>query len=210
VFSRWQYAFTPKSSELRKKVKSDYFRRSHFLTRFSNSVGRTILIESRQNRMTSNAFRHISAMAESPSGMGTGGTAAAGAATTALQIVGDPAGRAGPAPPAKPKMARADSLTAPLQVAMPRAFVGLWMLDRDAARKDYAELARAASRRAEDANPLEVTEVQAEQWVARAVGSGKQLMLKKRDKDAAWEEALPVTYLSSVQPYGGYRVLQNP
>jgi hypothetical protein len=84
------------------------------------------------------------------------------------------------------------------------------MLDRDAARKDYAELARAASRRAEDANPLEVTEVQAEQWVARAVGSGKQLMLKKRDKDAAWEEALPVTYLSSVQPYGGYRVLQNP
>jgi len=63
---------------------------------------------------------------------------------------------------------------------MPRAFVGLWML------------ARAASRGAEDANPLEVTEVQADEWVARAVRSGKQLMLQKRDKDAAWEEALLV------------------
>jgi len=60
------------------------------------------LIESRQNRLFFNAFRHISAMAESPSGVGTGGTAAAGVATTALQIVGDPAGGAGPAPPAKP------------------------------------------------------------------------------------------------------------
>jgi len=41
---------------------------------------------------------------------------------------------------------------------MPRAFVGLWMLDRDAARKDYVKLARAASRGGDDANPLEVTE----------------------------------------------------
>ena len=54
-----------------------------------------------------------------------------------------------------------------------------------AGNKDYAKLARAASRGAEDANPLEVTEVQAEEWVARAVGSGKQLMLQKRDKDAS-------------------------
>ena len=140
-------------------------------------------------------------MAESPSGVGTGGAAAAGAATTALQIVSDPAGGAGPAPPAKPKMARAPSQIAPLRAAMPRAFVGLWMLDRDAARKDYAKLARTASRGAEDATPLEVTEVQAEEWVARAVGSGKQLMLQNREKDAA-EEALLVAYLSSVQPYG--------
>ena len=57
------------------------------------------------------------------------------------------------------------------------------MLDRDAARKDYAKLSRAASRGAEDANPLEVTEAQAEEaeeWVARAVGSGKPLMLQKK------------------------------
>jgi len=70
-------------------------------------------------------------MAGSPSGADTAWAAAAGAATTALQ-------------PAKPKAA--PSLTALLRAAMPRAFVGLWMLDRDAARKDYAKLARAASR----------------------------------------------------------------
>jgi hypothetical protein len=32
------------------------------------------------------------------------------------------------------------------------------MRDRDAARKEYAKLARAASRGGDDANPLEVTE----------------------------------------------------
>jgi hypothetical protein len=79
---------------------------------------------------------------------------------------------------------------------MPRAFVGLWILDRDAARKDYAKLAQAATRGAEDDNPIEVIEVQAEEWVTRAVGSDKQLMLQKRDKDAAWEEALLVACLS--------------
>jgi len=78
--------------------------------------------------------------------------------------------RGGTGAPAKPKMARPLSLTAPLRAAMPRAFVRLWMLDRDAARKDYAQLARAASRGAEDVNSLEVTELQAEEWVARAVG----------------------------------------
>ena len=59
------------------------------------------------------------------------------------------------------------------------------MLDRETARKDYAKLARAASRGAEDGNPIEVTKLQTEEWVARAVGSGKQLMLQKSDKDAA-------------------------
>ena len=57
------------------------------------------------------------------------------------------------------------------------------MLDRDAAKKDYAKLPRAASLGADDANPLEVTEAQAEEaeeWVARAVGSGKQLMLQRK------------------------------
>jgi len=32
------------------------------------------------------------------------------------------------------------------QSAMSRAFIGLWMLGRDGARKDYAKLALAASR----------------------------------------------------------------
>ena len=42
---------------------------------------------------------------------------------------------------------------------MPRAFVGLWMLDRDAARKDYAKLARGGGAAGgDDANPLEVIE----------------------------------------------------
>jgi hypothetical protein len=66
---------------------------------------------------------------------------------------------------------------------MPHAIVGLWMLDRDAARKDYAKLAQAVSRGGDDASPLKVTEAQAEEakeWVARAVESGKQLMLQKR------------------------------
>ena len=119
-------------------------------------------------------------MAESPSGAGTGGTAAAGAATTALQTVGEPAGGAGPPPPAKSKKPRAPPLTATLRAAMPLAFVGLWLRDRDAARKDCAKLAQAASRGDDDASPLEVTEAQAKEWVSRVVGSVKQSMVAKR------------------------------
>jgi hypothetical protein len=65
---------------------------------------------------------------------------------------------------------------------MPRAFVGLWMLNRDAAKNEYAKLAQTAPLGVDDANPLKVTEaqiVEAEEWVARAVGSGKQLMHKR-------------------------------